>query len=429
MADASRSDLAHLFRRLGFGARAEELDAAEAAGWDATLAGLLRPTGTDAGVGATPPPDVPLVQAAGAAGSAERTAANRTRSAQATALAQWWLARMVAVRDPFPEKLALFWHGHFATSIRKVREAAYMLSQNEIFRGQGQGSFPALTLAVGQNPAMMIWLDTDKDTAANPNENYARELMELFTLGVGSYTELDVRAGAKAFTGWSFDTATGAFREVAKRHDNSTKTFLGRTGDLDGTDVVNIVTGLPDAARFVTFRLWNRFGAPAAVTDPTVARLTPAAPFVVGPLLERMFADPAFLAAKGTLVAQPIEYVVGVCRQLALDPAKVRLLPALQGLGQVPFAPPNVGGWPAGSAWLTTAAAQTRLVFAQECAREADLSPVADVPAAQRISAVQRLLSLPDGFGPQTSTALRLAGGDPAALVATALVSPEYVVR
>jgi uncharacterized protein (DUF1800 family) len=429
MADELRSDLAHLHRRLGFGATAAELDAAVAAGWDDTLTQLLRPTGTDPGVAATPPPAVPLIARTGPAGSTERKAAEKALRAQGSALTQWWLARMVAVHNPFPEKLTLFWHGHFATSISKVRQSAMMLRQNDIFRAQGQGSFAALTLAVGQDPAMMVWLDTLKDTAASPNENFARELMELFTLGVGNYTELDVRAGARAFTGWTFDRSTLAFREVAKKHDSGSKTFLGTTGNLDGTDVVHIVTGLPDSARFLTTRLWNRFAAPATTSDPAIVRLTPSAPVDIGALLARMFNDPAFRAAKGALVAQPIEYVVGVLRQLRLDPTRVRVGRALAGMGQVPFQPPNVGGWPAGSAWLTTAAALARLDFAQQCVRAADLSAVADVPAAQRVSATARLLSLPDGFGPQTTSALNTAGSDPAALVATALVSPEYVTR
>lgn len=429
MSDAVRSDLAHLYRRLAFGATAAELDDAESRGWDATLAGLLRPTGTDPGVVATPPPSVPLVALTGEAGSPQRKSDQQRLRAQGSSLTQWWLSRMVAVDHPFPEKLTLFWHGHFATSISKVRQSALMLRQNEIFRTQGQEPFGALTLAVAQDPAMMVWLDTVKDTAANPNENFARELMELFTLGVGNYTELDVRAGARAFTGWSFDRSTLAFREIPHRHDSGTKTFLGTTGNLDGTDVVRIVTSRPDSARFLTTRLWNRFAAPAAASDPAVVRLTPSAPVDVAALLPRMFSDPDFLGAKGALVAQPIEYVVGVLRQLHLDVTKVRVGRALAGMGQLPFQPPNVGGWPAGSAWLTTAAALARVAFAQECAHAADLSAVADVPAAQRVSATARLLSLPDGFGPQTTSALDAAGSDPAVLVATALVSPEYVTR
>ena len=429
MSDALRSDLAHLHRRLGFGATAAELDAAETAGWDATLNRLLRPTGPDPGLAATPPPAVPLVAVEGKAGSADRKKAQQQLRAQGQALTRWWLSRMVAVQDPFPEKLTLFWHGHFATSISKVHQSALMLRQNDLFRSQGQAPFASLTQAVAQDPAMMVWLDTLKDTAASPNENFARELMELFTLGVGNYTELDVRAGARAFTGWSYDRTTLAFRQIAKRHDSGTKTFLGTTGNLDGSDVVRIVTSRPDSARFLTTRLWSRFAAPATSDDPAVARLTPASPVDVAALLPRMFGDPAFLLAKGALVAQPIEYVVGVLRQLGLDPSTVRWGQALAGLGQVPFQPPNVGGWPAGQAWLTTAAALARVTFAEQCTHHADLSAVADVPAAQRIPAAARLLSLPDGFGQQTTAALQMAGDDPAALVATALVSPEYVTR
>lgn len=429
MTDTPRRDLAHLHRRLGFGATAADLDAAVAAGWDASVAALLRPSGPDPGVAATPPPALPVVRLGGTAGSPDRKAAGRQLRAQAQQLVGWWLERMVAVRDPFPEKLTLFWHGHFATSIAKVRQSAWMLSQNEILRVRGQGPFHDLTLAVAKDPAMQIWLDTAKDTAANPNENFARELMEVFTLGVGSYIEADVRAGARCFTGWSYDRATGAFGQRARAHDDGSKTFLGHTGNLDGAAVIGIVTALPASARFVTSRLWNRFVAPATTADPGVARITPAAPVDIGALLPRIVGDPAFRAARGTLVAQPIEYVVGALRQLGVRPGDLHLAPALTGLGQVPFAPPSVGGWPAGSGWLTSAAALARLQFAQDLTAQADLSAVADVPPAGRVAAVARLLSLPDGFGPQTTAALSRAGGDPQALVALALVSPEYVTR
>jgi uncharacterized protein (DUF1800 family) len=427
--DATRSDLAHLWRRVGFGATAAELDAAELAGWEATLDALLHPRGSDPGVAATPPPTSPVVDVAGKAGSDQRKRAGRTLQAQGVALADWWVSRMVAATQPFPEKLTLFWHGHFATSIQKVRQSAWMLQQNELLRTAGQSPFAGLTLAIAQGAAMMIWLDTDKDTAANPNENFARELMEIFTLGAGNYSELDVRAGARAFTGWSFDRQTGAFREVASRHDSGTKTFLGNTGDLDGTDIVRIVTARPDSARFITSRLWNSFVAPATTTTPDVVRLTPVAPLDTAALIARIFADDAFLTSKGALVAQPIEYVVGVQRQLNVTLPEHTVRQALADLGQVPFAPPNVGGWPSGTAWLTTASTLARVQFARQASASADLSAIADVPAAQRISAVARLLSQPDGFSPQTTAALETAGGDPAVLVATALISPEYVAR
>ena len=188
--DALRSDLAHLYRRAGFGATAAELDAAVAAGYAATVAGLVVPASTaDPGVEATPAPELDVLAPPGktATASARQLYATQVRS-ESVDLALWWVDRMVMATNPFPEKLTFFWHGHFATAIQKVRSAALMLRQNELFRSQGLGAFDILDLAVARDPAMMIWLDTAQDVASHPNENFARENMELFTLGYGNYT-------------------------------------------------------------------------------------------------------------------------------------------------------------------------------------------------------------------------------------------------
>jgi uncharacterized protein (DUF1800 family) len=429
--DALRSDLAHLYRRAGFGATATELDAAVSAGYAATVAALVVPaSSTDPGVEATPAPQLDVLTPPGksATAAARQLYGSQARS-ESLDLALWWVDRMVTATNPFPEKLTFFWHGHFATAIQKVRSAALMLRQNELFRSQGLGAFDALDLAVARDPAMMIWLDTALDVASDPNENFARENMELFTLGYGNYTEDDVRAAARCYTGWRYNRTTDAFTEVARLHDNGSKTVLGQTGDFDGTDVVRILTHSTASQRWVCTRVWCRF-ARTITTDPVVNTLmtTYAQHLDVGELMKAAFTAPAFLATKGELVKQPIEYVVGALRALKLRADNKKYLAVLQNLGQVPFDPPNVGGWPFDDAWLTTAASYTRLEFARAVASAGDISVVADEAASARADAAAHLLSV-DAWGSQTRVALAQVVDDPVSLVTLALCAPEYVVN
>jgi uncharacterized protein (DUF1800 family) len=441
-----RSDLAFLYRRAGFGARPADLDAAVAAGYQAGVDALL---GAGAGAGLEPPPTLapppPLTR--DAAGRARFAAALRTQTAEITG---WWVRRMAATNDPFTEKLTFFWHGHFATSVVKVRSAAMMLAQNQIFRQAGGGAFDALTLEVAHDPAMLIWLDAAQNRKGSPNENFARELMELFTLGIGNYTETDVREAARAFTGWRVDPARTGFQLAPAAHDNGVKTVLGHTGNLSGEDVIMLLTHAPASASWVCARLFSRFAAPTApATNPAAAAMVAAygGGLQVRAAVRAMLLSPAFLASRGQLVAQPVEYVVCVLRALGLRvgptaqttaaagrqvaagsgelPAEV-VTAVLTGLGQTPFAPPSVGGWPSNAGWLSTASTQVRARFAEAAAQAADLSAVADEPAAARPDAVAHLLAL-DGWTSRTRTALAAAKGNPARLVTLGVLSPEYL--
>src|SRR5262249_40577335 len=211
-------------------------------------------------------------------------------------------------------ELAWFWHGHFATSIDKVKVAALMRRQNQLFRQLGTGEFTDLTAAVAQDPAMLRWLDGDTNVAAHPNENFARELMELFTLGIGNYSEQDVKEAARTFTGWTFDRATLAFVERPRLHDGGTKALLGQTGDLDRTDTARIVTTAPASARFLAARTWSRYAAAITPADPVAADIASAWTDHRGDgLLRAVFAHPQFRSdgVRAGLVKQPIEWVVG----------------------------------------------------------------------------------------------------------------------
>jgi uncharacterized protein (DUF1800 family) len=283
-----------------------------------------------------------------------------------------------------------------------------------------------------RDPALLVWLDGQRNKKGKPNENLARELMELFTLGVGHYSETDVREAARALTGWRVDRARGTAAPVPKQHDDGSKTVLGVTGDLDDRGLVDLLTARPDSAAHVATRLWARHGS-AVLPTATLYRLVSA----YGPgrdvtaLLRAMFLDPAFRADRSSLVASPVEYVVGVHRALGLPvprPGKAgrALLATLTALGQVPFRPPSVGGWPGGAAWLSTAATKERLTFAAAAAQQADLAGIRT--SADRPGAVAHLLGI-DAWTPRTLAALKDAAADPVRLTTLALVSPEYLVR
>ncbi|OLE21897.1 MAG: hypothetical protein AUG49_20820 [Catenulispora sp. 13_1_20CM_3_70_7] len=414
-------------RRAGFGASGAEIDAAAKAGYEATVGALVNPAGADPGAAATPAPDFPPTKDA-----------KKGAGPQDYQLVAWWLARMAAVTQPLVEKRTFFWHGHFATSLQKVHSVGYMLKQNQTLRTLGGGDFSALAHAIVRDPAMMLWLDSAGNTLKAPNENLARELMELFTLGVGNYTETDVREAARALTGWRLDT-NGGSNPVPKLHDTTSKTVLGKSANFDDASLVDWLLQQPVAPKFITARIWNRFGMPGQIPADISARLQAAygANRDVTALLRALFLDPAFRGpqARYALVKQPVEYVVGVLRALRIkiDTSQnskdtQALRSALTGLGQIPFYPPNVGGWPEGTAWLTTAAAQTRFVFAEWAVGKGDLSQVANASPAQRIDAVAHLLGV-DAYSDRTAAALREVVADPKQLVTLALLAPEYLVN
>ena len=419
--DVDRALIGHLLRRTGFGASGPEIDAALAAGFEATLDGLFA-SADDPGVGATPVPSF-------------TTAVEPAEDAE---LVAWWLARMAAVRNPWPEKRTYFWHGHYATSIQKVRYASLMLQQNQTLRTLGGGDFRTLMRTMFTDPAMMLWLDAAGSTAKAPNENLARESMELFSLGVGNYTETDVRQAALALTGWRLDRTSGVAAFSAKNHAAGPETILGKTASFDVDSFTDLLLSQAACPKYVVARHWFRFGSAAVIPVATQQNLLAAygSSFDLSALARALFTDPEFLGstARYGLVKQPVEYVVGALRALKISPTdgaakdSQTLRAALNGLGQLPFYPPNVGGWPSGQLWLTTAAAQARIDFARWAVTAGDLSSVADASAGSRIDAAAYLLGV-DSFSERTTAALSDVVGDPASLVELALLSPEYQVN
>jgi uncharacterized protein (DUF1800 family) len=387
MAIDERRQMAHLLRRAGFGASPAELEDYLKLGFDDAVDRLLHPEDVEEG-------DVEL--------PAELDAdPSRLQSIQLK-----WLYRMVNTNRPLAEKIAFFWHGHFATSIEKVKSVTLMWNQYETLRDNGLGRFEDLVLAVSQDPAMLVWLDNSRSRKEAPNENYARELMELFTLGIGNYTEDDVKAAARAFTGWSIqiqrgaqvgdedlmkdpELESGATTEELKQkkkngtlteeektqlkkerrtrdadfifrpnwHDDGEKTFLGQTGNWDGTDVVRIIAENPACAAFIARSLFSFF----VWDNPDDKTL---APFVdvftssggdIRETLGAIFRSPEFSSdqAHRAKVKSPIELLIATIKLLDVDITKQTAnAKTVQAMGQVLFAPPNVGGWTSGLGWI-----------------------------------------------------------------------------
>jgi uncharacterized protein (DUF1800 family) len=428
--NGSRASLAHLYRRAGFGGRPDEIDAAVATGYGATVERLLDRSQPDPGASAITPPPLTTTFTRPSSDPTTAMAMARSLADEGRALRLWWLQRMAATSSPLPEKLTLLWHGHFATSLQKVRFPKLMYDQNQIFRTMGAGTFASLTQAVAKDPAMLIWLDASTDKKSHPNENFARELMELFTLGIGNYSEEDVREAARCFTGWVFDRQTGGFALQVRQHDDGLKTVLGRTGNLTGEDVIDLVTHSPIGIRYIAAKLWSHLAYPVKPSDPVVSDIAAGstADLDLTALLRAIFLHPQFTSDAATtgLIKQPIEYVVGSLRALHLPVDQPVVVNALEEMGQVPFAPPSVGGWPQNAYWLSTAATLARLRFANLVADRADLSAIADEAPGQRADAIAHLLSV-DTWSPTTAKALAQVADNPRALTSLALVSPEYV--
>ncbi|MFA6239856.1 MAG: DUF1800 domain-containing protein [Candidatus Hydrogenedentales bacterium] len=287
-----------------------------------------------------------------------RKALNEYQQQERLAIQQlkaWWLHRMYTTERPLQEKLALFWHGHFATSAQKVKSSWHTHQLNDVFRRNGAGNFKKLAIEVGQSPSMLRYLDNVQSTKKHPNENWARELMELFTMGKGAYTEDDIKNSARAFTGWSADHRQFVYRE--DYHDTGDKVFLGRRGDFDGWDIFDIIFEQQAPANFIAKKLWTYF----AYEDPEpeivegLASTLRQGNYELRPMLRQMFMAQAFYSDKA--IAQQVKSPVQTVLQLASDldydnPPFSAMAQATQRLGQDLFFPPNVKGWDGGRAWV-----------------------------------------------------------------------------
>jgi len=367
---AETRNLAHLLRRTGFGARPSEWTAYSKLGLVGTTHQLLHPETV-----ADPFPAL-LSEVQG----------DYVDFDSLDSIKKWWLYRMSHTPRPLEEKMTLFWHGHFATANYKVDHPRWMWQQNETLRTHALGSFRTLLQAVSRDPAMLVWLDGGENRKGRPNENYGRELMELFTLGVGGgYTENDVKEAARAFTGWQFDHDTATFAFRPEQHDDGVKTFLGQTGNFNGDDILDILVRHPSTANFVCMKLFkfyvHEMPSPADIKPLTAAYF--ASGYSIQAVLTAIFLSPAFYsdAAMHSKIKSPIEYIVTSLRTLdaPFSAANNNLLGAGRTMGQELFNPPNVKGWSGGKTWMNTMTLITRANFANvltmQMSQHGQLSP------------------------------------------------------
>jgi uncharacterized protein (DUF1800 family) len=411
-----------------------QVDAVATKDWSSYVdAALSAHPEADPGAAKTPMPvfDPPKTPGKGAM-TAARKQYNQELSEQMSALSDWWLRRMVAVQQPLHEKLTLLWHNHFATSAEKVREASHMGAQNQKLRTLSLGDFRSLAYAMLTDAATLHWLDGQSNTAKAPNENLSREFMELFTLGHGDgYTEDDVRDGARALTGWTIRPG-GQTSLVPKRHDRTTKTIFGVTGNFDAAGFCDLVLAQPRSPQYVAGRLWQQMASDTPPSPQVLDRLVTA----YGParnlraLTHAILTDDEFIGSRATIVNTPVEWVVGLIRTLGLNvdtQPRLKLVNAtLRSLGQRPFYPPDVGGWPHGRVWMSTASADVRMRAATQLAHAADLSSIEDAAGDDRIDAVGYLIGI-GAWSDRTVAALKPLMDRPVQLVAAAVNTPEYL--
>ncbi len=417
-----RAAAAHLLRRAGFGAGPEELDQALSAGFEATLARCFE---------SRPAPDL------------DTAARAFLGSGRLDLLQAWWMALILEGASPLRERLALLWHDHFATSADKVDDARLMHRQNELFRSLGPGDFRVLFHEIARDPAMLLWLDGGANRRGHPNENFAREALELFGLGLGQYTEDDVREAARAFTGWGTDGRS--FVNRSEHHDAGAKTVFGRTGEWDGDDVIDRILEHPACARHVAGVLLEAFVSPRlepAWIEET-ARVLVENEWHVGRTLRILLSSELFFspAARRSRIAGPVELVAVTARTLG-----ARIAPSLAAdwaaqMGQGLFRPPSVKGWDGGRAWIHAGTWIARHNALVRLARahgepgagiEVDLGRATGASVQEEVPARVLLLLLPDVEDDRLSALLSRTAttGDLArslvASVAVVLTSPEY---
>ena len=371
-----RVKAAHLLNRAAFGGTPAQIDALQKSGLASAVRNLV--DGPAQPVAAVPPPWVAPKDLQARRESVQDIAAlsadpgtrkqieqqfrkdvRREEVGQIRDLGVWWLQRMRTSPDALQEKLTLFWHGHFATSVQKVRDAYYMWQQNATLRRYARGHFGALVKAISRDPAMVIWLDLRDSRGAHPNENFARELMELFTLGEGHYTERDVAGGARAFTGYRLNPRDQTFRYAAREADLGEKEIFGQKGNFAGDAVIDLILQKPECAKFLAKKLWEFF----AYQDPEpeiIARLAEVirlCDYEMRPVLMKVFSSEEFFSERAmrTQIKSPVQWLVQNARIFETDfPPPYVLFFAMRQLGQMLFNPPSVKGWDGGKAWIST---------------------------------------------------------------------------
>ena len=363
----------HLLTRGGFGATADDVTQSSKLSWEDAVEQMLKDTRatsfTDLPYWADEPVggilSLRLLALQGMNGEdvrLERDAIRRRQEAQtrnrASEIRTWWWNEMIQTESPLTERMVLFWHNHFTSEIGVVQSPELMLQQNRLFRRHALGNFRDLVMDAIIDPAMIIYLDNNSNVKGNPNENFAREVMELFTLGEGHvYTEADIKEAARAFTGWRVDMIKKVFVFEKNLHDFDEKTFLGKTGDFNGDDVVRIILENPRVAEFITEKMWGHLVS--ADPDPEEVKRIAAVfrknDYEIKPLLREIFLSDHFRSPRnhGTLIKSPVDLIVGSARLFGAHPAQAQQISLFGAqLGQDLFQPPDVAGWKGGTYWI-----------------------------------------------------------------------------
>jgi uncharacterized protein (DUF1800 family) len=426
--DTQRLEIARLFHRTGFGPKPGEFSAALSAGVTSTRSKVLTAPSRTSFV--TPPVLTDLGPRPAANSPAVVEFSQQLRY-QIQLLFLWWLDEMVASPHTLQEKMTWFWHGHWATSIGKVNYALPMFNQNVTMRKYALGNFSEFAKAMFSDGALQVWLDGQENTVKAPNENLSREMMELFVLGVNRYTEKDVKELARSFTGYQVSRTTGTVTYNARRRDTAPVTVLGKTAAMSPEEVIGHLVSQNNSALFIAERVWFRFVSSQEPLPQDHPMIKAFADRDIYALMKSLVESPALSQEQYSMVKSPVEWFIGLCRALAITPSKLpsptKLYGYFEKLSQVPFSPPNVGGWPTDQAWLSSASAQFRVAFASSIIGQADLSELTSISPARRSAYLADLLGVVE-WSTRTAFALRGVRDDPQRLLVIAACSPEYVV-
>ncbi len=374
----------------------------------------------------------------------EQQASRRQQLLEGLEFKTWWVREMIETPTPLAERMTLFWHNHFATSQQKVVRSQAMWRQQQLLRANALGNFRTLLHGIAKDPAMLVYLDGANSRKEAPNENFAREVMELFTLGEatqgGGYTEQDIKEAARAFTGWSVERDDFSFRLRPAFHDGGAKTVLGRTGNFDGDAVLDLMLEQPAAARFITAKLWKEFVSPTpdAAEVARIAQRFQAGGYEIAPLVRDLFMTDAFwsTANPGSLVKSPIDLVVGTVRQFGFSytDAMPFALKSAQ-LGQNLLVPPNVKGWPGYTDWINATSLLERKRFTEQLFRavelkgESRMAPIAMGPDGRAMGSTP---GMADGMRPMQQMRAEFEadkGGPGSTRQALALLGRDGVMR
>ena len=344
----------------------------------------------------------------------------------------WWLDQMVIQENPFTERMTWFWHGHWATSYAKVDEPIVMFEHVNRLRKNATRNFRDMARDLVLDGALIYWLDGQRNTSQAPNENLSRELMELFILGVNRYSENDVKESAKALTGYKVQKSSGLVTRNLRQSFAGSINILGISGRFDALTLTDWLVSQRDCQRFIPERLWYRFISSSTDLPANSSIESAFSNREIKPAIEALVRHPGFTNPLNTQVKSPVDWLVSVLRAGNIVPSEFErpdyLLNLLVSLGQRPYFPPNVGGWPADESWLSAASTQTRISAAQYLTKKMDLTPISGLSDAARIEGLSNWLGIAS-WSDRTKQALNGAIRDPQRLAVLAICSPEYLVN